>query len=206
MTIKAILFDMDGVLIDARDWHYDALNNALNHFGYSISCESHLSTFDGLPTRVKLEMLSISSGLPLGLHDLLNNLKQNYTLEISHARCKPIFIHQYALSRLKKLDLKLAVCSNSVRTTVETLMELSKLDRYLDLLLSSNDVTIPKPSPEIYLKAMEILNVNPSESLILEDNDHGLKAAYDSGAHVMRINSPRDVSFYNISQFLKNIH
>ena len=60
MSIKAILFDMDGVLIDAKDWHYDALNKALGHFGYHISRESHLSTFDGLPTRDKLNMLSDS--------------------------------------------------------------------------------------------------------------------------------------------------
>ena len=46
MVIKAILFDMDGVLIDAREWHYDALNKALDHFGYFISRESHLSTFE----------------------------------------------------------------------------------------------------------------------------------------------------------------
>ena len=64
MIIKAILFDMDGVLIDAREWHYDALNQALNHFGFHISLESHLSTFDGLPTRKKLEILSKSVNLP----------------------------------------------------------------------------------------------------------------------------------------------
>ena len=71
MTIKAILFDMDGVLIDAREWHYEALNKALNHFGFFISLESHLSTFDGLPTRNKLEILSKSIGLPNSLIDLI---------------------------------------------------------------------------------------------------------------------------------------
>ena len=62
--IKAVLFDMDGVLIDAKDWHYEALNRALELFGYTISRESHLSTFDGLPTRRKLEILSAAHGLP----------------------------------------------------------------------------------------------------------------------------------------------
>ncbi len=206
MTIKAIFFDMDGVLIDAKDWHYDALNKALNHFGYSISRESHLSTFDGLPTRVKLDILSTSSGIPNGLHELLNDLKQMYTLEISYSLCKPIFIHQYALSRLKNLGLKLAVCSNSIRNTVDTLMSLSKLEKYLDLKLSSNDIKSPKPSPEIYLKAMNILKVKPSETIILEDNDNGLQAAYNSGAHVMKISSPNDVTYHNISNFIMGIH
>ncbi len=62
MRIEAVVFDMDGVLIDAKDWHYHALNRALAHFGYSISRGDHLSTYDGLPTRHKLEMLSKERG------------------------------------------------------------------------------------------------------------------------------------------------
>ena len=75
--IKAILFDMDGVLIDARSWHYEALNLALGHFGYKISLESHLLTFDGLPTKDKLEILSKTIDLPRGLHEIVSSLKQN---------------------------------------------------------------------------------------------------------------------------------
>ena len=56
--IKAVLFDMDGVLIDAKDWHYEALNKALGLFGMEINRYDHLNTFDGLPTKVKLQMLS----------------------------------------------------------------------------------------------------------------------------------------------------
>ncbi|HCF3308648.1 TPA: HAD hydrolase-like protein, partial [Pseudomonas aeruginosa] len=54
--IKAVIFDMDGVLIEAKDWHYDALNKALNLFGYNISRHDHLTSYDGLPTSRKLEM------------------------------------------------------------------------------------------------------------------------------------------------------
>ena len=60
--IKAIIFDMDGVLIEAKDWHYEALNQALKLFGFTISRYDHLVTFDGLPTRKKLEMLSMEKG------------------------------------------------------------------------------------------------------------------------------------------------
>ena len=56
--IKAVIFDMDGVLIDAKEWHYEALNNALKLFGYKISRHDHLVTFDGLPTRAKLQMMT----------------------------------------------------------------------------------------------------------------------------------------------------
>jgi len=64
--IKAILFDMDGVLIEAKDWHYEALNMALDLFGMPISRDAHLSTFDGLPTKDKLNLLSKTRGFPHG--------------------------------------------------------------------------------------------------------------------------------------------
>jgi beta-phosphoglucomutase len=81
MAIEAVVFDMDGVLIDAKDWHYEALNDALGLFGYNISRADHLSTFDGLPTRRKLEMLTQERGLPKGLHGFINDLKQQYTVD-----------------------------------------------------------------------------------------------------------------------------
>ncbi len=96
MKIKAIIFDMDGVLIDARDWHYESLNRALSLFGSEISRYDHLITFDGLPTSKKLEMLSVEKGFPLKLHKFINELKQQYTLEMIFTKCKPIFQHQFA--------------------------------------------------------------------------------------------------------------
>ena len=71
---------MDGVLIDAKDWHYEALNQALELFGMTISRDEHLSTFDGLPTREKLKILTKSRGLPESLHQFLNSLKQKCTV------------------------------------------------------------------------------------------------------------------------------
>ncbi|QNI71221.1 HAD family phosphatase [Cyanobium sp. NS01] len=203
--IKAILFDMDGVLIDAKDWHYEALNRALEHFGYTISRESHLSTFDGLPTRDKLRMLSSSRGLPEGLHDFLNALKQAYTLEISYQRCKPVFNHQYALTRLRRDGYKLAVCSNSVRQSIEAMMRLSALSANLDLIVSNQDVEKGKPDPEMYLKAMKSLNVEPHECLILEDNEHGIQAAVTSGGHLLRIGEPDDVTYQAITTRISEV-
>jgi HAD superfamily hydrolase (TIGR01509 family) len=203
--IKAILFDMDGVLIDAKDWHYDALNRALEHFGYTISRESHLSTFDGLPTRQKLRMLSSSRDLPVGLHGFLNDLKQSYTLEISYQSCKPVFNHQYALSRLKADGYRLGVCSNSVRQSIEAMMKLSALDTYLDQLVSNEDVEKGKPDPEMYLKAMGIFDVKPEECLILEDNDHGIQAAIASGGHLLKIGVPDDVTYQAIKNRIAEV-
>lgn len=202
MKIKAILFDMDGVLIEAKDWHYESLNQALGLFGMSISRYDHLTNFDGLPTKKKLEMLSLEHGLPVELHSFLNTLKQRFTHEIVQRKCRPLFIHENALSKLKFLGYKMAVCSNSVRHSVELMMDKSSLMPYLDLLISNEDVVEGKPSPEMYLKAMTELGVAPEECLILEDNPNGIRAAKASGGHLMRINEVHDV---NIEAILTRI-
>ena len=193
--IKAVVFDMDGVLIDAKEWHYDALNRALQLFGMEISRAEHLTTFDGLPTRRKLEMLAATHGLPRALHSFINDIKQLYTMEIVHSRCKPRFVHEYALAKLKARGVKLGVASNSVRNSVHTMMAKAQLSQHLDIMLSNEDIAHAKPHPEMYLKAMELLGVAPDETLILEDNENGIKAARASGGHVMVIREVDDVNF-----------
>ena len=203
--IKTILFDMDGVLIDAREWHYESLNRALDLFGMAIDYDTHLAAYDGLPTRKKLQMLTKSRGLPVGLHDFLNARKQRFTSALVHARCRPVYQHRRALSRLKQEGYRLAVCSNSIRSTVELMMDMAQLRPYLDLLLSNEDVAVGKPDPAIYSKAIAHFGVAPEEALILEDNDHGIQAARASGAHVLVVGSPDDVSYSRIRNALDTI-
>ncbi len=203
MTIEAVVFDMDGVLIDAKDWHYEALNHALELFGYTITRADHLSTFDGLPTRRKLEMLSQERGLPTGLHTFINELKQQYTVDQVFLKCKPLFVHEYALSNLKARGYKLGVASNSIRSTVELMMDKSHLDSYLDLMLSCEDVSRPKPHPDIYLRAAEVLGVKPENCLVVEDNQNGIRAAEAAGCPLLVVQSVHDVQ---LDRILDAIH
>jgi beta-phosphoglucomutase len=198
--IKAILFDMDGVLIDAKDWHYQALNEALGLFGMAISRYDHLITYNGLPTKKKLQMLTLEKGLPKGLHKFLNELKQQYTLNEIQINCKPLFIHQYLLTKLKAQGFKLAVCSNSIKSSMELMLSKANIIQYFDFLLSNQDVSKSKPDPEIYTKAMNKLKLNPEECLIIEDSPHGLLAAKESGAYVLEVNDINDVNFENINK------
>lgn len=205
MKIKAIIFDMDGVLVEAKEWHYKALNRALELFGYQISRYDHLTTYDGLPTSKKLEMLSLESGLPKELHQFINEMKQIYTMEIVYAECKPCFVHEYALSKLKTKGFKLAVASNSIRNTVEVMMEKSELIHYFDQIISASDVLKPKPDPEIYLTSIAKLGLMPEECLIIEDNENGIKSARASGAHVLVVKDVHDVNLSNIESQIKQI-
>jgi beta-phosphoglucomutase len=203
--IKAVVFDMDGVLVDAREWHYLALNKALALFGYMITPEDHETTFNGLPTRKKLEILSKENGLPDSMHGFVNELKQKYTVELIHQYCRPTFKHEFALQQLKKENYKIGLASNSIIATIELMMEKTCLNRYLDSVISAESVVNGKPDPEIYLKIFDNLDVKPCEVVVVEDNENGISAATDAGAHVLKVRSPAEVNIDTIRDFIEGI-
>lgn len=200
--IKAVLFDMDGVLIDAKDWHYEALNKALGLFGIEISRYDHLTTFDGLPTKVKLQMLSKRFFLPEALHPFINEVKQSYTAELVHQRCHPMFHHEYALSKLHQQGYKIAVCSNSIRKTIELMMDKAELTPYLDLIVSNEDVTRAKPDPEMYSTTINRFGLEPEECIVVEDNSNGIQAGKASGAYVLEVATVYDTTYDNIMRLI----
>lgn len=202
--MKLIVFDLDGVLVDAKKIHYEMLNKALGE-KYSISMEEHLNRYDGLKTTQKLEMLSREKGLPLDMHSDIWEKKQQYTIEalkdLKHSqRLKECF------ESLEKENFKIACCSNSIRKTVITVLSKLGIIEYFDLILSNEDVKNAKPHPEIYWKCMATLGVLPEETLIVEDSPHGLFAAYKSNANVLRVKNPEEVTFQNIEKSLKNVN
>ena len=203
--IKAIIFDMDGVLIDAKEWHYQALNKALALFGYEISLAEHIASYDGLSTKTKLSKLSLEKGLPYYLHSFINEMKQQYTMTMIQNLCRPLFTHEYALSMLKAEGFQLAVASNSIRITVEMMMQYARLRQYLNFMLSNQDVQNPKPNPEIYLTAIQRLSLSPNECLIIEDNENGIQAALGSGAHLLHVRTVHDVTYEAIKKRISEI-
>lgn len=201
--IKAVIFDMDGVLIDAKEWHYEALNRALELFGYTITRYDHLVTYDGLPTRKKLEMLTKERNLPRELHGFINEMKQQYTMEIVHSKCKPVFQREYAMSKLKADGYRIGVASNSIRNSIVTMMDMSDLSKYIDIIVSNQDVKEGKPNPEIYTKAIEELGMEPEDCMVIEDNINGIKAGQAAGAYVMQVETVNDVTYDNIMKNIK---
>lgn len=203
--VKAILFDMDGVLIDAKDWHYEALNKALGLFGIEISRYDHLATFDGLPTKMKLEMLSKRYYLPEQLHGFVNEMKQVYTAEMINLNCHPQFNHEYALSKLHNQGYRIAVCSNSIRKTIEMMMDKAELTPYLDLIVSNEDVKKAKPDPEMYLTAIKKFGFKPEECIVVEDNPNGIQAGKAAGATVLEVATVYDVNYENIVRLIEEV-
>ncbi len=204
--IRAVLFDLDGVLIDAVEWHYLALNRALTLFGYPIRSDEHTALYNGLPTSVKLELLSQRRGFPRSLHPFVNEMKQHYTKQIISTSCSPNVQTSAMLRHLKAQGYKLAVASNSVRSTVDLILDKLAIRDLFDVTLSNQDVKNPKPSPDIYLQCIELLGVETEECLIIEDALPGIQAARQVTPHVVIVKGPEEVSLERILQHIENFN
>jgi HAD superfamily hydrolase (TIGR01509 family) len=195
--IRAILFDLDGVLIEAKHIHYNALNDAIQittgTTEFVIGWDEHLSVYDGLKTSQKLKMLTEKKGLPIQYHRDISDLKQKYTLkylaDVSiNNQLRQLF------HTLRERDYMIGCCSNSIRRSVLVMLSKLGLIEYLDIIVSNEDVKNSKPHPEMYWKAMSMLEVLPEETLIVEDSPPGLLAAARSRASILRVNNPRDLT------------
>ena len=200
--IKLIVFDLDGVLVEAKNIHFEALNKALGK--YAIDWNEHLSTYDGLKTNQKLEMLHKNKGLPKEKFEEVWNNKQKYTLEALASLKKDDTLYS-TIQNLSSDGYKLAVCSNSIRKTVLTVLSKLGIIEFFDLILSNEDVQNSKPHPEMYWKAISKMSCLPEEALIIEDSPYGLLAASRSKAHILRVGSPKEVNYINIAQKIKSI-
>ena len=198
--VKLIIFDLDGVLVEAKSIHFESLNEALGD-EYSIGWDEHLSKYDGLKTNQKLEMLTKEKGLPIESYKNVWDKKQKLTLK-KLSDLQPSSQLQTCISLLVDEGYKIACCSNSIRKTVLTVLSKLGIIEYFDLILSNEDVKNSKPHPEIYWKAISMMGCLPEETLIVEDSPFGLLAANRSKSNVMRVESPKDITFNNIKKYL----
>ena len=206
-TIKAIVFDMDGVLIDAKEWHFEALNQALIQLGYAaITRHDHETIFDGLPTIAKLRQMAKLALLPNDetLFQKINQLKQLHTQKLTQLLCKPYQPHLELIQALKKAGYRVGLASNSVRKTVDLMMALSGLAPYLDFTLSNEDVVNPKPASDIYALAVEKLTgLDATQCLAIEDNEKGIRAATGAGLNVLPVDTVHDVTLNTVTTRLQ---
>ena len=199
--IKLVIFDLDGVLVDARELHYEALNKALGSIDdkYVIQRDEHLSTYDGLSTTKKLKMLTENKGLPVELHDSVWKLKQEMTVKIIDGFSIDDRI-QSILRSLKSEGYTIACATNSIRETAKLQLIRRGFFEYIDFMYSNQDVKISKPSTEMYLKCMIKAEVNPNETVIVEDSHIGRKAALSSGAYLCAVEDCADVSYDKVKR------
>jgi beta-phosphoglucomutase len=188
--IKAILYDLDGVLVDAVDLHRKAFDAALSTISNeSLTDEEHWRDFNGLPTKKKLEILVKQKRVLPAQVPFIERLKQELTIagiehgyDIDHQKTR---LHHW----VKMCNIKMACVTNSIKKSAELMLKKTGQLKYMDLLITNEDVASPKPSPEGYWSAMAQFGVTPGETIIVEDSPKGIEAARRTGAHLMIVKS-----------------
>jgi HAD superfamily hydrolase (TIGR01509 family) len=203
---KLIIFDLDGVLINSRELHYESLNQALLQVGqqYVIGREEHLSTYDGLNTTAKLELLAKNKGLPRDLFDDVWKSKQEMTFELIKRFPKDTKLIDIC-QKLKQLNYNIAVATNSIRETAKLALMSIGIMEYVELWVTNQDVFRAKPYPEMYWKCMSTVGALPKHTIIVEDSHIGRQGALDSGAHLCPVEDTWDVTWSKIYEKIKEV-
>lgn len=188
MGNTAVIFDLDGVLVDSKEIHYDALNLALKSVNnkYVISRAEQDSIYEGMTTRSKLDILSHTKGLPKELHEYIWKLKQQYSAVMFENLPRDeglVEIFRY----ISEKGILIGVASNSIKETVVSCLQALGIHEYVNTYLSNEDVENPKPNPEIYNLCMAMLGSNPQTTLVFEDSNIGKQAARESGAFLAEV-------------------
>jgi beta-phosphoglucomutase len=194
--IKAVLFDLDGVLVEAVDMHQKAFLQAVKPYK-EITEEEHMRYLNGIPTKKKLEKL----GFNTDLIEKIYHKKEEITMDLIPKMIFPIQEVHETLAELKLRGIPFCVCTNSIRKTAEMMLEAAEINDF-DFIISNQEVINPKPHPEMYLKAMERFGLEPSEVVIVEDAPVGLQAARASGANVCQIKDSSEISL--VLEYLQN--
>jgi len=200
-----VVFDLDGVLMRSKTIHKEALNEAiLNVAGeeYIITDNEHTSRYDGRSTKVKLEMLHQEKGLPYIFFNDIEKMKKIITADLLEEEIKPNQKLIRLFEWLKCNDYKIAVASNAIRQTIVTCLINLGIMKMVDYFQSNEDVKYPKPHPEMYWNCMVAMGADPSTTLIVEDSAIGRIGAKKTGANLMLVNSPEDVTLENIQKHL----
>ena len=207
MQNKLVIFDLDGVLIESRELHYEALNAALRRVGdnFVITREEHLSLYDGLNTTKKLEMLSEKKGLDRKYFNQIWQDKQTATFNLIRQFPKNNRLRQM-FAKLSMGGIKIAVASNSIRETVKLALLSIGVMEYVDYYVSNEDVKRTKPYPEMYWQCMTALDVLPKNTVIIEDSHIGRQGALDSGAHLVPVKDSHDLTMEKIDEAIDTLN
>ncbi len=193
--IKAVLFDLDGVLVDACDWHFFALNRALEEtVSWFIPRDEHETTYNGLPTKVKLKMLVDKGIINSKQINEISALKQIKVKESIQKEGKEDPTKILMMKELWAKGIRIGCVTNSIRETTKLMLEKCGILQYFDVIITNEDVVNPKPNPEGYINAAIKLNLTTEECAIVEDSPKGLAAAHATpGAKVIEVKDATEV-------------
>jgi beta-phosphoglucomutase-like phosphatase (HAD superfamily)/dTDP-glucose pyrophosphorylase len=206
---KLVIFDLDGVMIDSREMHYETLNAAIirvtGSTQYVITREEHLSKYDGLNTTRKLQMLTADKGMPVEYYNDIWSEKQKETFKLIPS-CPKNSSVSWLMDQLKNRGWKIAVASNSIRETVKIALNSMNVIQFVDYFVSNEDVFNPKPFPEMYWQCMTKMKSLPKNTIIIEDSHIGREGALNSGAHLYPVKDAYDLEGTKFLDMIDNFN
>jgi HAD superfamily hydrolase (TIGR01509 family) len=205
--IKAILFDLDGVLVNTTVLHYETFRDAVNEVlpSYTLTWRDNEVRFEGMSTNLKLKHLREEGVVNDEQSKLIFEKKQELIAKRIPFAIQPREALKLMLITLNNQGFRLFCCSNSVRKTLDEILTRLDIREFFEATYSNEDVQNPKPSPEIYQLAMRKSFLQKEWCLILEDSQVGRAAAYASGAYVLEVEDAGDVTYNLIRETLYTI-
>lgn len=180
MSIKTVLFDMDGTLIDTNALIHESFVHTFNHYGLSFTDEEILS-FNGPP--LTDTFMNINPDLAQNMIETYR--EHNLAHHDHYVKIFPTVVE--TLQRLQEQGIKMAVVSAKMRPGVELGLEITNIKHYFDCIVSADDATHPKPHPEPVLKALEQLGGTPETSLMVGDNSHDIGSGNNAGVKTVGV-------------------
>lgn len=183
MALRLIILDFDGTLADTRLANCMAYTEALSEHGYTLKREDYLHRFFGMRCPEFLRTIGFDS--PEEIDTIRRRKIELYPTYFSSVRLNtPLW--EFCQS-FRRQGGKVWIASTGQIANIRNAMRYLHLEDGIDGIITSDDVTEPKPSPECFLRAMEAVGATPSETLIFEDSAVGLAAAEASGAAFCRV-------------------
>jgi beta-phosphoglucomutase family hydrolase len=180
---QAVIFDMDGVLVDSEPFHYKNETRMFKKLGINISDEEH-ANFTGVATDVMWQIISQTRELPYSVAALteLTVIESNHYFG-SLEKIEPLPGLVGLLEKLNAIGIPLAVATSSDAVTMRNILEKSGLRKYFRFTVCRNDVANSKPAPDVFLRAAHLLGVEPKDCVVFEDSRNGIKAAKAAGMY-----------------------
>jgi beta-phosphoglucomutase family hydrolase len=179
--IKAVIFDMDGVLVDSEPFHVQNEKMMFEKLGLDISDEEHAG-YMGTATDVMWEQIIRNKNLSLDVAELTaKTIQQEIPFFQSLDKIEPMPGLLVLLEKLQEKKIPMAVASSSDAKIISIILEKSELRGYFDYAVSSSEVGKSKPEPDVFLHAAKLLGVSPEKCVVFEDSKNGIKAAKAAG-------------------------
>ena len=201
--LKAVIFDMDGVIIDSEPTHMKLENETYKKLGIQVTGDEHLS-FVGSTSHYMWETLKNRYKLNQRLEELIEYDRSKYFKYLNSDECEITLIEgvKELIEDLHENGVKLAIASSSPLNVIEAVAKRFQIEEYFEVFVTGDYVKKSKPEPDIFLYASEKLGVSPENCLVIEDSHNGVLAAKKAGMKCVGINSDpegrQDISMANL--------